>query len=208
MKLLKIVSVCLTFIVLMFPNVATAQGLIVLKPQNNVVGSAQEKEIIAGQEIFDYIEQSSLTEVKRCIKNGIDVNFQYDLGVTVLMYASYNGEIEIVKYLIDNGANINLQSKHDGKYGFSALTEASRNGHIEVVKYLIDNGADINLQINYGYTALIEASRNGHIEVIKYLIDNGADINIQDRSGKTALIYATDNKNKEIAKYLKSKGAK
>jgi len=54
-------------------------------------------------------------------------------GFTALMGASKNGKLEVVKYLIDKGADINIKDN----YGDTALDFASRNGHLEIAKYFI-----------------------------------------------------------------------
>ena len=47
--------------------------------------------------------------------------------------------IEIVKHLVENGADVNAKDENKA----TALTEASKNGHLEIVKYLSENGADV-----------------------------------------------------------------
>jgi len=61
-----------------------------------------------------------------------------------LIWASYNGHIEIVRELINRGADINAKAND----GYTALIEASANGRIEVVRELINRGADINAKNN------------------------------------------------------------
>jgi len=160
------------------------------------------------QEIFDYLYKGDLAGVKKYIENGTDVNFRYDYNITILMAASNAGKIEIVKYLVKNGADINLND--ESEYGGSALFNASAEGHLEIVKYLVDNGADINLQVTTGSTALMMASDD--IEIVKYLIENGADVNIQNYEGTTALVWASsikrnELKSLELIKYLIENGA-
>jgi len=70
--------------------------------------------------------------------NGANINEKYYNGYTALMFASENGHIEAVKYLLRNGANLNEKDNYD----YTALILASREGHIEVVKSLLQNGAD------------------------------------------------------------------
>ena len=56
-----------------------------------------------------------------------------------LRWASKNGHLEVVKYLVENKANIHAQNDE-------ALRLASENGHLEVVKYLVENKANIHAQ--------------------------------------------------------------
>ena len=75
--------------------------------------------------------------------------------------ASENRYLNVVKYLLQSGADI-----HDADD--LALQKAARNGHLNVVKYLVQQGADINADYNY---TLRYAAENGHLKVVKYLID-------------------------------------
>jgi ankyrin repeat protein len=76
-----------------------------------------------------------------------------------LRWASTDGFIDSVKYLIANGAN--LHAKND-----EALRRASKYGHREIVKYLIQNGADIHAKND---EALKAALKRNHIEIVNYL---------------------------------------
>ena len=81
-----------------------------------------------------------------------------------MIFVSKKGYLEIVKLLIDSGADINVKDKK----GRTALRYAVKNGHLEVVKYLIDKGADDLNEV------LMRASRNGHLEVAEFLKSKGA----------------------------------
>ena len=76
-----------------------------------------------------------------------------------LIWASRNGHLDIVKYLVGKGANIHADDDE-------ALRLASHYGHLEVVKYLVEKGANIRARDDY---ALKYARRNGHVDVVKYL---------------------------------------
>ena len=85
-----------------------------------------------------------------------------------LRQASRNGHLEIVKYLIENGANIHAENDY-------ALRWASNEGHLEVVKYLIKKGTDVHAENDH---ALRWASGKGHLEIVKFLIENHETINM------------------------------
>jgi ankyrin repeat protein len=108
-----------------------------------------------------------------------------------LIYASENGHTDIVNLLIENGADIHAKDDY-------ALIWASKKGYIEIVKLLIENGANIHAKDDY---ALRWASENGHTDIVKLLIKSGADIHAKD---DYALIWASANGHTDIAKLLKS----
>ena len=127
----------------------------------------------------------------------------FDKRTTFLVEAAKGGHLEIVKYLLEKGGNINDK---DDKCR-TALIYASMSVDLETVKYLIEKGADVNAKDNNGSTALMDASSGGCLEIIKYLIENGADINDKDNDGSTALIYASRKGHLETVEYLLEKGA-
>ena len=119
-------------------------------------------------------------------------------GGECLQAASSMGHIEIVNVLLDKGADVNSQG---GRYG-NALQAASSMGHIEIVKLLLDKGADVN-SLDGGYdNALQVASLMGHIEIVKLLLDKGADVNSQHGEHGNALQAASSMGDIEIVKLL------
>ena len=109
--------------------------------------------------------------------------------------------MEIVKYLVENGADVNEK----GFENETALMYASENGHLEMVKYLVEYGADVNANNQSNKTAFVLASEKGHLEIVKYLIKNGAYFNSKDKN--EALLRGSFNGHFEMVKYLVEQGA-
>ena len=86
-------------------------------------------------------------------------------GWTPLAYAATNGKTEVVRYLLDIGANPNALSPN----GTTALMMAVRGGHAETVDLLLAKGADVNLRNQNGATALAWATRGGFDTIEKSL---------------------------------------
>ena len=91
------------------------------------------------------------------------ISYSHDIA---FLGASYFGNLEVVKYLHKNGAEITIQDN-------LAVKWASGNGHLEVVKYLHKNGATIS---SPGNLAVKWASENNHLEVVEYLYKNGVEV--------------------------------
>ncbi len=87
-----------------------------------------------------------------------------------LLEAVKSNEIEEVKKLIKEGADVNVVDK----YGKTALHKASYWGYSKIVKMLIEKGADVNMVDEYEITALYWASFEGHSEIVKMLEKAGA----------------------------------
>ena len=89
-----------------------------------------------------------------------------------LHHAAANGEIERVKLLISEGADVNVKN-NDGQ---TPLHYAARRGHKEIVEVLLAHGADVNIGANYNQTAAEFAMRSNHREIVQLLVSKGADI--------------------------------
>lgn len=117
---------------------------------------------------------------------------------TALMIASKYGYLEMVKYLVEKGADVN--ERHLLDY-WTALMFASGADHLNIVKYLVEHGAELDLQDARGYTALMWA--RGHFDIIKYLVEKGADVTLRDsNSGWTILVSSIVAGDMGTMKYL------
>ena len=125
------------------------------------------------------------------------VNF-VDNGTRPLHHAAYSNRIEIVKYLLDNGAEINAVQVG----GPTALGQATFRGNSDVVKYLLDKGANPDLGDEKGATPLHHAAYAGNMELVKLLISHNANVNLQQKDGGTPLSHSSIRKHNEVAKYL------
>ncbi|MGL4652687.1 ankyrin repeat domain-containing protein [Cetobacterium sp.] len=154
---------------------------------------------------FDSLVKNNYHKTRKFLQNGFNPNYVFvKFKFTIpLIFASQNGHIEIVKLLLEYGADTNIQTDT----GATALGFASQNGHIEIVKLLLEYGADTNIQTDTGATALGFALQNGHIEIVKLLLEYGAQTNIQANGGVTALICASTMRQIETVKLLLEHGA-
>ena len=93
------------------------------------------------------------------------------LNWTPITMGICKGNIEIIKKLLHNGANLNLnlESCH------SPLNEAINEDNIEIVTFLIENGADVNLIDSGLWTPLTFAINKGDLEIVRTLLQKGAN---------------------------------
>ena len=109
-------------------------------------------------------------------------------GRTLLMLASADGHLEMVRLLIEHGATINLQDR-----GLSALMLAVRAGGTDpdaIVALLLAKGASTDLQSLQGKTALMMAVDRGRASLMELLIRRGAALDLQDVAGRDATAWA------------------
>jgi ankyrin repeat protein len=127
---------------------------------------------------------------------------------TLLSEASKRGHVEIVKILVEHGANLNMICDMGP---IMALFSPVIEGYTEVAKILIEAGADVNEASPYnGVTALHCAAKKGHTEIVKLLVDAGAEIDarLDNDTNCTPLYEAAINKHTDIVEYLVTMGAK
>ena len=121
-----------------------------------------------------------------------------------LTAAAYDGTLEIVKLLLEHGADPNSE------HGWP-LQIAAASGHEDVVKLLLEHGADINdNKTNSEFlegTALQAAVEAGKTEIVALLLDSGADVNLGAGDLAPPIYAATEKAESEIIKLLVSHGA-
>ena len=150
-------------------------------------------------------------------------------GLTALVFAAREGDVESAKALLDRGARINQTTE----YGWTPLLTAVNNRNYALAKMLIDRGADVNIANKGGWTPLYLATDNrnieggdypvpkpdlDHLEIIKALLQHGANPNARIRDntltrtiftmqwffedGATAFVRAAQSSDTELLKVL------
>lgn len=112
--------------------------------------------------------------------------------------------IEMVKFLIDRGADVNRPS---GDFAEPPLVQAARQGKWQIAKYLLECGADPNLASVHNAHVLIYAVRRGSLELAEILLQRGAKANPVDFEGMTPVEWAVEQENKDIFLLLVKYGA-
>lgn len=114
------------------------------------------------------------------------------VGMTALHLAARDGDVERVRALIGQGADVDApvrsREKRSPEWGSTPLHYAVRDGHAQVVKLLIENGADVDAANDRGVTPLHRAIYDEAMATL--LIDAGAKIDAADERGETALHWA------------------
>lgn len=120
------------------------------------------------------------------------------------MEAAQEGHLELVKFLLDNKADVHAQTQT----GDTALTYACENGHTDVAEILLYFGAELEHLSEGGRTPLMKACRAGHICTVKFLIQKGADVNRQTTNNDhTPLSLACAGGHQQVVELLLAHGA-
>lgn len=120
-----------------------------------------------------------------------------------ISYASQLGQLDVLKYMIEKGADIN---KSDSA-GQTPLHFAAENGQLKVMRYIIEHGAVVNVSDTSGDTPLMRSVWAQELEASRFLIDRAANINAANKNGDTPLHIASTYGFAELAELLVSRGA-
>jgi len=154
---------------------------------------------INDKNLFFLIQEQKDEAVKKYLsEKGIDIKDREER--TALINSAFYNNINLLKWLLDNGANINMPDS----IGFTALHFACQEGHLESVIILLRKNPNVNLVDKYGNTAAWVTVMNWkggkNLAVLEELYKYGADLTVKNKAGKAAL----DIIPREILEQLKS----
>ena len=131
-----------------------------------------------------------------------DVDISNKFGETPLMIASIEGNLPVVKALVQG-----RKAKID-HIGWTPLHYACARGQLEVAQYLLANGAIVDSMSPGNTTPLMMAVQSGNEQLIKLLLDKGADLQIKNNNGFTAIDIAVIYEKPWIVEGLSSRWLK
>uniref|UniRef100_A0A8D3E9E9 Histone-lysine N-methyltransferase EHMT2 n=1 Tax=Scophthalmus maximus TaxID=52904 RepID=A0A8D3E9E9_SCOMX len=135
------------------------------------------------------------------IQAGANVDAQDKDLRTPLVEAIINNNIEVARYLVQNGACVYHED------GYTGLHHAAKLGNLEIVRMLLETGqVDVNAQDSGGWTPIIWAAEHKHVDVIKTLLNRGADVTISDKELNVCLHWAAYAGNVDIAELVLNSG--
>jgi len=126
-----------------------------------------------------------------------------EAGSTPLIVACSGGQMEVARYLIGIGADINAGDNEDSR----AIHLAGVSGNTELIGYLLDLGMEVDTRDENGMTALLFAGYRGQKKAVEYLISRGADIGAATNGGGTLMHAASYSGNMELLEMLLANGA-
>jgi ankyrin repeat protein len=135
-----------------------------------VLALAQAPPLTKAEQLQEAARKGDAATVKKLLDEGVDVNTKFRYNATALFYACDHGHLEVVKVLLDRGADMALK---DTFYGFTPLSLATgpaqkkKPEHLEIAKLLIQKGSPGK------DTALSGAVQSGDAPLAKVILDSG-----------------------------------
>jgi len=152
-------------------------------------------------------ELGDVATVRRLVEDpdaGVDLECRTERGETPLMLAAWNGHVDLVRFLLEAGADVQAtdREREDALIGASG-----RPGKAAVLEMLLTGGAHVDRRNASGRTALIEAASVGSEDNAAVLLRYGADRNVVTDEQETALTFAVVNEYRNLVGLLLNAGA-
>jgi ankyrin repeat protein len=155
------------------------------------------------QEIIDAVRSGDLAKVESLLEAKPQLVQAKDAGGrTPLHWACRGVHFEMLKFLVEKGADVN--AKDDD--GITPLHSLAAKAHSDGIAFLLAYKAEVNARSGFRDTPLHYAAQSGNTDVVKFMLENGADPTARDNMRNTPLLYAIRGNSIEMAEYLISKG--
>ncbi|XP_057318422.1 caseinolytic peptidase B protein homolog [Microplitis mediator] len=163
-------------------------GLIIANCHENF---SQEKRF------FRAAQYGNITDLKKTVADGFDVNSRHVFGWTALQCAAINGKVDAVRFLLSKGADVNAGDE------FVNVYKTAKEKGVHYLDVLMNREEEFSDRLNNrasfkGFTALHYAVLADSMSCVQALLDAGADPTIENESGHRAVEYARSTEIKEL----------
>ena len=149
------------------------------------------------------VQKNDSLRVQTLIAEGANVDELDPNGDAPLVMAAYLGHTDIVRMLLEAGADVTAV---DPGMKATALHAAAYAGRTEAAALLIQHGVDINRQGPKNvYTALHDAIWENNIDTARVILEAGADLTLKSHSGETPLDFAKSKHRREIVAMIEAR---
>ena len=187
-------------------DVATVRSLLDQGAGVNVCSTHEGRNPLWEVTDIERLEPRHMEIAEMLYKHGANVNAKltHDRADAPLCASAMRGHTEMVKWLLDRGADTNIMN---GVH-FTALAEACFHEDEATARLLIERGANVEETDGKGYTPLCCATRQGLLGIVQAIVDSGrVDVNRRNRDGWTALTHAARHNYPDIVELLLKSGA-
>ncbi|XP_053113044.1 ankyrin repeat, SAM and basic leucine zipper domain-containing protein 1 isoform X2 [Hemicordylus capensis] len=153
------------------------------------------------------LTNGNLLIVEELLNSGVSVETMFKFGWTALMYAASVVNVELMRILLDRGANASFDKDQYTVLMAACTAHASEEQILKSVELLLSRNANPNAACKKKMTPLMYAAREGHPQLVSVLAAHGSQINVQDENGYTALTWAARQGHKKVVFKLLELGA-
>ena len=151
--------------------------------------------------LLEAAKSGDVNTVKRWLNcTSVSCTTDDTMNNTLLIYAAQGGRVELVRVLLEGGANTGSANANRR----TALHSAAWEGYVEVCRLLLDWGAKVDPLDKWQDTPLHDAARRGYLSVVKLLVERGADVRVRNEDGRTASDMARFYGNLDVKAWLDS----
>ncbi|KAM7137778.1 ankyrin repeat and protein kinase domain-containing protein 1 [Macrochelys suwanniensis] len=177
------------------------QSLVVDPENERLVRKMSHKPTVSGSQKTDFAD--SLTSEAEGLESFKEVCRAQENGLTLLHLMVVQGNVEKVKFLLSQEANVDSQLD----CGYTPLIVAVQKRSPEICSVLLERGADVNMADKDGWSPLHFAAQNGDDRTVRLLLDHRARADSQEHEGWTPLHLASQNNFENVARVLLSRQA-
>jgi len=163
--------------------------------------------------LWECATKGHIKQLEFMLNCGIQVNALVEVPhilhekLTLLHRDSYCGQVEVVRFIANRGADINIRDANNNNNNNTALHLVAESGSVDIINLLLEKGMSVNVTNTNDSTPLHVSAQFGNIEATKDLVETGVAINYTNKSGVTALMVAAHCGKLENFCYLTEMGA-
>ena len=161
------------------------------------------KTVAAQKQQLDIFEAASLGNIARLqeiLRDSDATRADSKDGFTALHFASYFGQPEAARILLEKGAKVDAVAANPPRV--MPLHSAASARNLEAARLLLERGAPVDARQQAGWVPIHAAAQNGDRDMVALLLSHHADTTITNDDGKTAATVARENGHNQIADFL------
>jgi len=148
---------------------------------------------------------SDIEIVKKALASGANINAQDEHGYTPIINASCNGNITVVKFLIEAGADLTITSNSKWTVLMHNIYSQRENSELELAKLLINSSCSINAMSKDNVTALNQAVAYHRNDLVELLINARSNVYTKTHYNQTTLEHAIDCWNHKATELIQTR---
>jgi uncharacterized protein len=174
-----------------------------------LLGISSAQGASAGDQLIDAVKAGNLATTRSLLAKGVSPDTRDKDGYPALAWAALRGHTEIVRALLDQGADPNLRDQIAGYTPLMhSVSKSKVDTNLPVIQLLIARGAEVNARDNGDFSPLMRAAQyNETSAAVEELVSRGADVNAKSRNGWTPLLIAIQSGRSDSVRFLLGKGA-